>query len=409
MLKKNRLTLASVFFTFFVDNLCWSIVFPIFAPYFLDPENRIFSPDVTLTQRTTLLGIFLMAFSLGQFFGSPILGEYADRRGRKRALALSVFFTFIGLSLSAVSMQKEMLWLLFISRLITGTFASNIPICFACVVDLSHHDQKLKIKWFGYLSFCAGLSFVGGAFLGGKLSDPSVYYSFGPYLPLWIAAGLTILNFLFILFAFRETAEIDPTVEYDFLEGFHNIQQALRTEKIKRVYTIYFLFLFGWTLLFQFTPVVVVDRFDFTNSNIADLSIFMGACWAIGSGYLNKHLLKWFSDVVVLEACLIGFTILCGLLAFPKHLWIALVIVGLCVMLASMAWPLCTGVISSLAPRSIQGKILGISQSIQSLAMSVAPVVGGLAYHGKFGMPFLMAAGASLIASVIYFSAVKLR
>src|SRR5690606_34294193 len=67
MLKK-RLTLASVFFTFFIDNLCWAIVFPIFAPYFLDPENKLFTPDVSIAERTTMLGFFLMAFSLGQFF-----------------------------------------------------------------------------------------------------------------------------------------------------------------------------------------------------------------------------------------------------------------------------------------------------------------------------------------------------
>ncbi len=408
MFKRRKLTLASIFFTFFVDNLCWSIVFPIFAPYFLDPNNRLFSADVSITERTTVLGFFLMAFSLGQFFGSPVLGEYADRSGRKKALAVSIFFTFIGLGLSALSMQLDLLWLLFVSRLLTGVFASNIPICLACIVDLSP-DEKTKVKLFGYLSVFAGLSFVFGAFAGGKLSDPSLNAAFSPYLPLWLAAGLTVLNFLFILFAFRETAEIRPDVKFDFLEGIHNIQEALKTDKIKRVYSIYFLFLFAWTLLFQFTPVLVVERYQFTNSNIADLAIFMGVCWAIGAGYLNRFLQKRFSSTTVLEGCLIGFTLLCALIVIPKHLWSVLTVLGFSVILAGLAWPLCTGVISNLAPRQIQGKILGISQSMQSLAMSIAPVVGGLAYRGKSGLPFLIAAGAGLLASIIYFSVVKKR
>jgi MFS family permease len=408
VLRKRKLTLAAVFFTFFVDNLCWSIVFPIFAPYFLDPHNRLFSSDISITQRTTIFGLFLMAFSLGQFFGSPVLGEYADRSGRKKALGVSIFFTFIGLGLSALSMQLEILWLLFVSRLLTGVFASNIPICLACVVDLSP-DEKTKAKLFGYLSVFAGLSFIVGAFLGGKLSDPSLNPLFSPYLPLWLAAGLTVINFLFILFAFRETAEIHPDVKFDFLEGFHNIQEALKTEKIKRFYLIYFLFLFAWTLLFQFIPVLVVERYQFTNSNIGDLAIFMGICWAIGSGYLNRFLQKKFSPMLVLEVCLIAFTLLCALIVIPKHLWGLLTVLGFSVILAGLAWPLCTGVISNLAPRQIQGKILGISQSMQSLAMSIAPVVGGLAYRGKEGLPFLIAAGAGLLASIIYFSAVKKR
>ncbi len=407
-MQKRKLTLASVFFTFFIDNLCWSIVFPIFAPYFLDPENKLFSSEVSTAERTTLLGIFLMAFSLGQFFGSPLLGEYADRRGRKKALAVSVLFTLAGLSLSAISMQISSLWLLFVSRLITGVFASNIPICLASIADLSH-DEKTKTKLFGYLSLFAGLAFIVGAFAGGKLSDSTLNASFGPYLPLWLAAGLTLFNFFFILFGFRETADVDPSVQYNFWEGFQNIQQALKTENIKRIYAIYFLFVFAWTLLLQFTPVLVVEHFNFTNSSIGNLAIFMGVFWAFSSGCLNKFLHKRFSDFFVLEICLIAFTIVCGLISWPTHLWSVLILLACGVLIAGLAWPLCTGVISNLAPRQIQGKILGISQSMQSLAMSLAPVIGGISYQNSASPPFLIAAGASLLASIIYFSAVKQR
>lgn len=408
MILKKKLTLASIFFTFFIDNLCWSIVFPIFAPYFLDPENKLFSPDVPLAGRTTLLGIFLMAFSLGQFFGSPLLGEYADRKGRKKALAVSIFCTFLGLALSAVSMQINSLWLLFISRLATGGFASNASVCLASIADLSP-NEKTKTKLFGYLSLFAGLAFVLGAFAGGKLSDSSLNAFFGPYLPLWLAAFLTLCNFLFIWFAFKETVEGDLNVQYNFWEGFQNIAQALKTEKIKRIYTLYFLFVFAWTLLFQFTPVLVVERFNFTNSSIGTLAIFMGLFWALGSGYLNKFLHKRFSDRFVLEICLIAFTLVCALIAIPFHLWLMLAFLGSGVLVAGLAWPLCTGLISNLAPRQIQGKILGISQSVQSLAMSVAPVIGGMSYQSSASPPFLLAAGAGLLASIIYFSAVKKR
>ncbi|NGX28744.1 MAG: hypothetical protein K940chlam1_00931, partial [Candidatus Anoxychlamydiales bacterium] len=40
---KRKISFFSILFTFFVDNLGWSIVFPIFAPFFLDPQNVIFS------------------------------------------------------------------------------------------------------------------------------------------------------------------------------------------------------------------------------------------------------------------------------------------------------------------------------------------------------------------------------
>jgi len=401
--KREKLSLVSVYFTFFIDNLSWAVVFPIFAPYFLDPNNRLFSPDAPLELRTSMLGFFLMAFSLGQFLGAPVIGEYADRHGRKKALGLSVFFTLVGLALTAWSMQIENLFLLFAGRLITGIFASNMSICLACVSDLSR-DEHHKAKNFGYLSVMAGLSFILGAFVGGQLSDPTLSPDFSPTLPLWIGAALTGLNLVFILFGFRETSKIDKHVKFDFLESFRNIRDALQTEKIKRIYLIYFLFLFSWTMLFQFIPVLVVRKFFFTNSDIGDLALFMGICWALGSGYLNKLLLKKFKPLKILEVCLVGFALLCGLVIFPKHIYGVLGILGVCVLIGGLAWPLCTAVISNAAPREIQGKILGISQSMQSLAMSLAPLIGGLTYHILAGFPFLLGALSSLMAAGIYFT-----
>jgi DHA1 family tetracycline resistance protein-like MFS transporter len=184
----KRIALLSIYLTFFVDYLSWSIVFPIFAPYFLDPLNPMFSTNFSEASRTTVLGFFLMAFSLGQFLGAPAIGEYADRRGRKKALVLGVFFTLIGLILTAWSMQINSLILLFAGRLITGVFASTTSVCLACVSDLSV-DEKSKVKKFGHLSVIAGLSFVLGAFLGGKFSslvsrcDDICEPPFGPF---WI-------------------------------------------------------------------------------------------------------------------------------------------------------------------------------------------------------------------------------
>lgn len=405
---KSKLYLASVYFTFFIDNLCWSIVFPLFAPYFLDPNNVLFSKHVSEETRTTILGLFLTAFSLGQFLGAPILGEYADRSGRKKALLLSVFFTLVGLGLTALSMGAHILWLLFAGRLITGLFASNMSICLAAVSDLSQ-TEKSKVKHFGQLSVLAGLSFVLGAFLGGKLSDPTILPLFTPSFPLFVAAALTLLNFLFVWFGFQETSTIDPSVKFHFWESFQNVKKALRTKKISRVYFVYFLFLFSWTILFQFIPVLVVHSFGFTSSDIGDLALYMGLCWAIGAAYLSRLLLHWFSSAYILEGCLCLFTALFLALIFPMYIYVVLPIVGLCVMIGGLGWPLCNNLISNLAPHGFQGKILGMSQSIQSLAMALAPIAGGVISQGSIRLPFLMGAISGCLALFVYYFSLKER
>ncbi|HSX11221.1 MAG TPA: MFS transporter [Chlamydiales bacterium] len=407
-MRKKKLTLFSVYLTFFVDNLSWAIVFPIFAPYFLDPENPLFSPALSNATRMMLLGFFLTAFSLGQFLGAPVIGEYADRHGRKKALAVGVSFTLAGLILTAWSMQIGNLYLLFVGRLITGIFAGSTSVCLSCITDLSDSETS-KMKNFGYLSMIAGVSFVFGAFVGGKLSDRTISASFTADLPIWLASGLTFVNLLFIFFGFRETSVVHPSVKFHFLEAFSHIKVALRTENIKRVYAIYFLFLFAWTIIFQFISVLTVEKFSFTNSNIGDMALFMGVCWALGSGYINKILIHRFHSLNVLEFCLVGFTILCGLIVVPDQIYGVMLILGLCVILGGIAWPLCTSLISNTAPQQMQGKILGMSQSIQSFAMTTAPLVGGLAFRVSLGLPFLIAAAICLSAALIYYFTLKSR
>ncbi|NGX56533.1 MAG: Tetracycline resistance protein, class B [Candidatus Anoxychlamydiales bacterium] len=399
---KRKVSFFSVLFTFFVDNLGWSIVFPIFAPLFLDSQNLIFSADISFATRTAILGLFLAAFPLAQFFGAPILGEFADKVGRKKALIVSIFLTFLGYILTGYSIKESNLYLLFLGRLVTGLFSGNLSVCLASISDLSK-SEKSKAKNFGFLSVLAGFSFIVGAFLGGKLSDSKVYELFSYSFPLWVASFLSFMNLLFIIFGFEETLEIKKNIKYDFLEGFHNIKEALKTKNIKTIYLIYFLFVFSWTILFQFTPVLVIKKFSFTNSQIGDLAAFMGICWAIGSGIINKLLSKRFSNIKVLETSLFLFTILCGLVGFPKHITGIILLLGSCVIIGGVAWPICATVISNKANKHMQGKIMGISQSMQSLAMAVAPIIGGLSDQIYIYLPFIIAAFASLIASLVYF------
>ena len=169
----KRISFFSILFTFFVDNLGWSIVFPIFAPLFLNDQN-VFSLNFSFQIKTAILGIFLAAFPLAQFFGSPILGDFADRAGRKKALIISISLIVLGYVLSAWSILLKNLSLLFISRLITGLFSGNLSVCLATISDLST-SEKSKTGNFSFLSVLAGFSFIIGAFLGGRLSDKNIY------------------------------------------------------------------------------------------------------------------------------------------------------------------------------------------------------------------------------------------
>jgi len=397
---KENISKVSIFFTFFVDNLSWAIVFPIFSPLFLDPNNHIFSSSVSIAARTSILGLFLMAFPFAQFFAAPIIGEFADRFGRKKTLIFSVFFTFLFFVLSSVSIEENWLYLLFLARFLTGMSSGNLSICLASISDLSH-DEKSRIRNFGYLALIAGIAFIVGAYMGGQLSDPHISPLFNYAFPFWVATLLTFLNLIIVIFGFRETSKIDPNLKFDFLQGIHNIQKALHIPNLKKTILIFFLFLFAWNILFQFTPVLLVRLFDFSTSGIGDFVALMGVSWALGAGIIKKPLLKFFSPIRVLEGCFLIFTILCFYIAFTNSMLIIVSCIMVSVVAAAISWPICNNLLSKKAGPENQGKVLGISQSMQSLAMTLAPLTAVFT-HIYLDLPFIIAATATLSAGLIY-------
>ena len=175
---RKKTSLFSIFFTFAVDNLGATIVFPIFAPLFLDPSQKLFSPEVSLAYKTTMLGIFLGVFPFMQFIFSPILGEYSDHEGRKKTFLLTTFLTFTGFLLSGLSIKYHHLTGLFIGRTLMGLGAGNLSICLSSISDLST-CVKSKRRYLSYGSVIAGITFILGPFIGGKLSEPKL----SPFLP----------------------------------------------------------------------------------------------------------------------------------------------------------------------------------------------------------------------------------
>jgi DHA1 family tetracycline resistance protein-like MFS transporter len=123
---KQKTSPFSIFFTFAVDNLGATIVFPIFAPLFLEPSRGLIGADASLAYKTTMLGLFLGIFPFMQFIFAPIMGEYADHHGRKKALLLTTFLTFVGYALSAFGIHHHSLFIIFLARLIMGVGAGNL-------------------------------------------------------------------------------------------------------------------------------------------------------------------------------------------------------------------------------------------------------------------------------------------
>ena len=397
---RKKGSLFSIFFTFAVESLGATIVYPIFAPLFLNPAQGLFDAGSLLSYKTAMLGVFLGVFPFMQFLFAPVLGEYADHFGRKKALVCTTFLTFVGYMVSAFSIYYRSLIFIFIGRIIMGIGAGNLSICLSSLSDLSASVKK-RVRYFSYGSAIVGLTFILGPFVGGKLSDPTLSPLFDPSFPMTIGTILAGINCSFILFAFKETLTAVSTQPFHFIKGFHNIKLVFKMKAIKTLYLIYFFYLFSWNIIFLFVPAFAVQNFNLSNSQIGDVCALLGFFWILGTALLHRILDKFFSSKKVLLFSFLLFALIILLTPNMHALQRFIAVLAVCTLISGLIWPFCTAAISNAAPPHFQGKVLGLSQSVFSLTMMMASLIGGfsLRAHGK--VPFVLASISSLIAGII--------
>lgn len=392
--------MIAVLLTFAISSLAATIVFPIFAPLFLSSTESIFAQAIPVSIRSILLGFFLASFPLAQFLFSPIVGEFADRKGRKVAFIITILLEVVGYAIVAMGIEWQHLSLLFIGRFITGAAAANMTICLVTLVDLSP-NEKTRIRYFSYGSAVAGVMFVLGPFIGGRLSDPDLSPLFTPSFPMWVGAALALVNFLIMLLLFRETRREETIHPYDPLQSLHNVQTALHTGRVKHLYLTYFFFLFAWNMIYQFMPAVLVEEFGSTSSLIGNISAFMGFVWIVGTICIRLLLHTGLKMHYILLASLVIFALAAFFIPIPKHMLAFLLITATAVFFAGGMWPMFITIISHTVEPSVQGKVMGFTQSIQSFTMMLAPFLGGFLLQAHGTIPFAISALSALIAAAL--------
>ncbi len=366
-----------IFFTYFLDNFGLAIIYPIFTPLLLNPMHPFFIESTTYVQKTVLLGLLIGIFPLAQFFGAPIIGQFSDKLGRKKAFYFTILGTAIGYTLTGWSILQNSLALLFISRLITGLFAGNLTICLASIADMSP-DQHSRAKNFGTLAAIGGISFILAILLGGILADPKYNIYFNPSLPFWITAILSYLNFILMILVFQETHPPRLSTGLNPFRGIQNLTIAIRNSSLRMLYLINFCFMLSWVTCMQFFPITLIKTFHYGTGEITLSLMAIGMTWSISNLWVNRYLSNRFYpaktlliSLAVLSACLL----LLSLSLAPALFFSVFYPATLC---ASLCWTNGLATVSLKASCDMQGSILGINQSITSIAAMLGPAIGGI-------------------------------
>ncbi len=195
----RRAAFAFIFVTVLLDMLALGMVMPVLPKL----VEGFVGGDTERASR--IFGVFGTAWALMQFLFSPAQGSLSDRFGRRPVVLLSNFG--LGLDYILMALAPTLGWL-FAGRVISGITAASISTSFAYIADITPAEKRSAR--FGLLGAAFGLGFVVGPALGGMLG------AWGPRLPFWTAATLSLLNGLYGLFILPESLPRDRRTPFNW-------------------------------------------------------------------------------------------------------------------------------------------------------------------------------------------------
>lgn len=393
---------AIIALTAFLNFFGLTLAFPVFVPLVAAGAGML-APEITKEMRGVILGVLLGVYPLVQFFTAPMLGVLSDRHGRKPILILAAAGNIIGNLILAFGVFELNVWIVLLGRVMTGCFSGALAVTQSAMSDIS--DPASRPKNFGLLGAMFGASLALGPAIGGILSDHTHGGFFTLATPFLAAALLAFVNLALLVPVFIETlsAEHRQHSAFHILTGPKNFVTAFVDSKSRSIFLVVFLLFFGFNFFTQFFQYYLVERFQITNTQFGMLFGYIGIWSILVQGFLTKPVSKRFPPGKVLRVTLLGLALVFPIILLVPSYWLLYAVVFVIPLMNGLSIPNITSIVSGLADRKNQGRILGVNQSVQAVSQFLSPLIGGYLVGINYTMPiwvsfaFILAAWLAFI------------
>lgn len=404
---KSLLSMFPLFLVLFIDGMGLGLLFPILNTILIEPDAGFLPLSTSINLRDFYYGLTIGIFMICWFFGAAILGDLSDGIGRKKSLMICLIGAFLGYTLSAIAITLHSFWLLLAGRIIAGFTAGSQPIAQAAIVDVS--TDELKPRNIGLILLSVSLGFVFGPIFGGLLSDARLISWFNFSVPLYFAAGISLLNALILALTFNETfTKAHDSINVRWHHAIHFFITAFKHPGITRYSVVLLVMIFGWSNYFSFIPLYLLQVYHYSAMQNSFFLAVMGLGFSIGCGYIVERLTKYynFDKIVVVGLLITASQVLISIVTnTPWVMWIATFIIGISL---SVAYSVLLTIFSNQVSENEQGWVMGVTGSIMALCFGVTSVFTGLIAHVGAILPMLLAfIGLSLSALLLYFFRLK--
>ena len=400
MTQKSKLPLLFIFVTILVDVIGIGIIIPV-VPNLIDTLV-----GKGLSVAAGYGGALMMCYSIMQFIFAPILGELSDKFGRRPILLISL----LGLGIDYIfhAFAPTIFWL-FIGRILAGISGASFTVASAYIADVSTPENKAKN--FGLIGAAFGLGFIIGPVIGGFCAE------WGVQAPFFVAAGLTLANFIFGFFFVPESLSPENRREpilKKMIPGVSLIHLGSYKTLTGFIIAFFLASIAGQALPATWT-YFTMESFQWTEKEVGYSLGVVGLLVAIVQAGLIGWSVKKFGNKAVIIFGFIFLSIGMFLFSIAHNEWLLYAFM-LPYMLGGVATPTLQSLISNQISDKEQGNLQGALTSLVSISSIIGPPLStGLFYYFTSsnapvyftGSPYFMSGILLTIATFIVIAALK--
>jgi MFS family permease len=383
----ERSPLLPIFLIVLVDVLGLTIILPL-LPFYAESYGA----------SAFVVGLLVTAYAACQLVSGPILGRISDRVGRRPMLILSQMGTLGGFVMLA---SAHALWMVFLARVIDGFTAGNLSLAQAYVADVTRPGERAKS--FGIIGIAFGIGFLIGPGLSGYLA------SFDYRYPIWVAVGLSATSIVVTYLILPKGPP--PQAEGSSDEGlpagrrlgllqWSTYAAYFRRPILARRLLQFFLFVFSFATFTSGFALFSERRFTwdghpFGPREVGYVLAYVGFLGIILQGKLLGPMVEKYGELKLVIAGFLAAAVAYAVLGFTYAIPLLLGVSTISSFGNGVLRPTLTSRITQAVGPHEQGVVLGLTQSLSSIAMIIAPLIGtGLIEHH-------LLAEWSLVAAVV--------
>ncbi len=395
--------LLTLWLTIFIDLLGFTLFIPV-MPYF---GERVGATEFEVI-------ISAAVFSLLVFLCSPIWGSISDRYGRRPVIMASVVISALSYVVFA---HANTVFLLFLSRILTGMGSGNIAAAQAYVSDMTEpKDRAKRIGLIVGASF--GIAFAFGPFIGGYI----FHHHGGIQSVGYFAVALCVLNLLAVVFALPESLKEKDHARRINFKPVASTFASLQDMRFRDIFLIGFVYITAFSMMNVSIAFLWQQRYKLDVDQVGFMFSIVGVLSAISQGGLVSVFQRLWGErkMMIYGAVLVGI----GLAAIPfvplglraavpmgadgepvhADLDVLFVLFSMVPMVLLSVGNAClnpslVSILSRQAGPQEQGEVMGQNMGFGSLGRVLGPVLSSLLYPLGKSLPFLVA-GAIMLGTL---------